>query len=136
MNPRGRIQLTSQRIRIGSCEATGLKPRLIVYVKTGSRRFRDLFFQACRHLGLHATELQTWDWITAFDVCGTVESLEELTERKCVESWHYALDCRVPYMGSGAGTEKPKPPHPLEWRLDYIRKQDEEMDKVHIHSNN
>ena len=131
MNPRGRIQHTNRPVRVGTCEVLGLKPRIVAYVKTGSRRLRDDFFKACRHLGLDAQEVQAFgDWITVYDVCGTAEALAEFTERKCVERWHYALDSRLPYRGMGAGEKVKRRPHPMDARLDAVRERQDMRDAV------
>jgi hypothetical protein len=106
MNVRGRVVWTHRAVHVAPQVSVGrTKPRIIVYVKTGSRRQRDDWTKAKAHLGLDAIELQDFGYNVAFDVCGLPAALEELTQRSCVLRWEYVLDCRVGQLGAGTTTQ-------------------------------
>ncbi len=83
------------RVESGSARATWLLPRVIVWVRTGSRDWRDRWHKLVRALGLEikAEAADLGDgWITVYDVTGAPAALQELTSgaHKCVQRWEYA----------------------------------------------
>ena len=146
--PRGRtIRCTNRPVLVGRSNVGGSasnKVLIVAYVKTGSRRFRDKFYQMCRRLGLANQELQSFtggeneksgSWITAYEVWGSAYAIEEFTsiDNTCLSHWHDAVDCGLPFRGMGVGEKPKRPPHPLEWRLNLLRRQDELKDAIALH---
>ena len=107
---RGRILHYHRAVQVApGVTAHGVKPRIVVYVKTGSRRLRDDWDKACRHRGLYATVAQSQGedrkgnaFVTVFDVTGSPDALESLTQRPCVKEWHFVLDVPIPFRGPGS----------------------------------
>lgn len=113
-----------REVKIGGLTLTGTFPRMIVYVKHGSRRNRDAFRKACRKYGIdidlddtgapkiiqildgegreYAKDKLTSetyaipDGVAVYDVAGTPQALGELITLPCIIDAHYALDVGVP----------------------------------------
>src|SRR5262249_6235915 len=144
-SPRGRsISLTNRPVTVGQSEVGGSqanKALIVAYVKTGSRRFRDKFYQVCRRLGVTAQELQSFTgggngnagrWVTAYEVWGSPYALEEFTsiDNTCLCHWHDAVECGLPFRGMGVGEKPKRPPHPMEARLDAVRERQDAREAV------
>jgi hypothetical protein len=95
--------------QVGTFDVSGRKCRCTVYVKTGSKRLTHDFWHTCQRYGIRATEVQTWDYLTAFDVIGTEYALGVLSERPCVRNWEFAMSGRTPVIATGSGPEKRAP---------------------------
>src|SRR5262245_6192073 len=61
LSVRGAIALTNRPIHVGGLTVGGRKARLILRVKTGSRRHRHEFDHFCRRHGLDAVRLEHVD---------------------------------------------------------------------------
>lgn len=100
---KGRIVNTNRRVTTsGGIDVIGVKPLIIVYVKSSARHQKDFAFR-CRVGGIDATPI---DENGAFEATGTPEALEFLTGCSCVRHWHFALNVRIPWQGTGSGEEK------------------------------
>lgn len=93
-NVRGRIQATTRPVRVGRAVIIGRKARILATVKTGNQQWRDKFDGLRRRLGLDVREVQSWEWVTVYDVTGAPEALSEFADSECVNSWEYAVDVR------------------------------------------
>jgi hypothetical protein len=125
--PRGRIVRAVRPVfTAGGKEIAGRKLILTCYVKTGSRRMRDQFEQAIHHLGLTVKLVQDVfvqeaegadGYLSAYEVIGTPNSLEQFTAKACVKDWEYPLNVVVPHVGTGSGDKPRRQLHPLTQRL-------------------
>lgn len=124
-SPRGRILNTNRDVHAApGVIVCGTKPRILVYVKTGSCRMRNDWMKAQRELGLDAIEVQAHGedakgnaFVTAYDVTGTPGALERLVAMPCVKDWHFMLDVAVRFQGTGSGDKPKRRLRPIEERL-------------------
>src|SRR5690242_19442990 len=140
--PRGRILKAVRPVFTASGkEVLGRKPLLVCYVKTGSRRMRDQFDQSDRRLGLEVRPVQDvfvpevngqHGYLTAYEVVGTPQALEEFTAKACVLDWQYPLDVAVPRNGSRSGDKPRRQLHPLTQRLIQSVKQQHTIDENRV----
>jgi len=103
-NPSARIVFANRVVTTASgVEIGGIKPRVIAYVKTGCRRHRHDWEHWVAKLGLDALAVQVFgdEFLTAFDVAGAPQALQTILARDCVSDWHFALDSRVAFQGTG-----------------------------------
>jgi hypothetical protein len=133
--PRGRIMSTIAEIKIGQATLMGSKPRILVFVRTGSRNWRDRWHKAVKRYKLTILnegepvqkigDEQEYPWISVYDVCAAIGSLRSLIELPVVEKWQYALSSAVPRPearhwcagGSAGGKKLARPIHPLTERI-------------------
>jgi hypothetical protein len=103
---KGRIVMPTRPVAIGGAVATGAKPGLIVYVRSGSGRLMRKFHRFCAQWGIAARPVQ--EVVTgepdAWEVIGTVESLEALLEHDAVVRWHYIMAAKPPMGAAGGGS--------------------------------
>ena len=94
-------------------EATD-QTRLLVYIKTGSSRMRKEFSQIIRQLGLELEKdengktkvVQSWNFNAAFEIAGSPQALEILTQQNCVLRWEYVVTKKAPNCIAGQGQTK------------------------------
>jgi hypothetical protein len=97
--------------------------RLILYVKTGSRKQREDFrsylaahpFVGCTPVQAFAKDGLPCDihaeaYQTVYDVVGPVDDVLSAVSHPWCIRWEYALDVQPPHQAAGSGT--PKPPKP------------------------
>lgn len=114
-------------------------PGIIAYTKMNARSLRE-FRRFCEHYnmaivvwlgserevvvcerGMNWNEFTSVCGIGAWEVLGSEDNLNRLTENVCIERWHEPIACSVHVRGSGAGPEKVvakkdfKDPEPCEW---------------------
>jgi hypothetical protein len=104
--PRGRIVLSTKPVYLGDAVVCGRKPTLVVYIRAGSSKHTRNFHRFCQFHGLHVTPVQEVipGRPDAFEVLGTMGSLERLTSHPAVVRFHYALNVR-PNVRAGGGGE-------------------------------
>lgn len=97
-------------VAIGSVTVSVMRPRVLVWVRTGSRDWRDRWHRLSQRLGLgyHAdapVQVLGNGWVTVFDVWGTPQALEDLTSGRhaVIERWEYACTAPGVYRPSGVG---------------------------------
>lgn len=91
-NPKGRIVFTIRPI--GTFQVGGIKPRCIAYVKSGCRKHLHDWHHWVQRLGIDVIHVQDYgNYLSAFDIAGTVEALQTILARQCVKDWHFAMNC-------------------------------------------
>jgi hypothetical protein len=102
MNPRGSIVMPSRPVQIGNATTTGRNPGVIVYVRAGNGKQHREFTRYLAYLGAHA--FPVGDELAdgradAYEVIGTVETLERVIQNPYVREWHYIMNVRPPRLG-------------------------------------
>lgn len=93
---------------IPGVEIIGIKPMVIAYIKTGSKRLAKDFAYHCEKLGIFANKVQDFGLeLTVYELVGAPAALDTLLSRDCVKEFHLPMSGRVPFIGQGTGAEKP-----------------------------
>ncbi len=101
-----------EAVVVGAALVPGLHPRILAWVKTGSRDWRDRWQQCCQQLGLSCMDsgIDLGGWVTVYEVWAAPMALARLTSGafRCVEKWeHYCTKPGV-YRASGSGENRHK----------------------------
>lgn len=98
----GRRTATNGFNTAGGLRITGTFPMIIAYVKTGSSRLRGQFIHKCDAIGIEAKEIQSWDYLIAYELRGSAEAMEEISQHAAVKEWHFPLAVRIPVGSAGS----------------------------------
>jgi hypothetical protein len=95
---------------IDGIKVCGRASPFIVYVKLGTKSFRDDWAFWSKFFIVVPRQELAEDYLEAFEIIGPLDKVRAFIERRTCADWHPVMNAAIPYGSMGTGPEKKRGP--------------------------